>query len=701
MKDKPKINKHLYERLNLYFFLAGQLKVQWEKRSINQPRLYGIVILSIACGISTTSVNAAEAPLQLVSESEFFQNIAPVEAVTRLPQPKSETPAAVTIIDRDMIQASGARYLADVFRLVPGFQVAYFDLDIPIVTYHGLADVNSRRMLVLIDGRSAYGAFSGNVNWQNLNIALDDIERIEVIRGPNTVTYGDNAFLATVNILTRHASQTQGVSTHLTVGNHDIADVLARYGTHFDGGDVRISVGYNSEYNQDRELDYFDMSYINLRADLQPGLRDSILFELGYGETDDGVGAIGSTFSPPSEQNRSTHSELIAWQHQFSDVNKLKLQFYHNFGEQQKDFVTGPFNAGPLGIIQVPVKRDAKEERYDVELQHTFNPFNDIRLAWGIGGREDKTYSEAFFTSTETFKNRSSRVFGSVEWKITQDTIINAGGMWEDNDITGTDFSPRLALNYHINNQHTIRTAWSQANRIPSLVEQNADQRLTFMGTLLDQKTLSQGGLESETMNSIEIGYLGRFPDADLTFDMRLYRDQIKNFITDTVLATPDFSDNEALSYENGGEITVDGLDIELTYRPDRDTRIVLTNAFMDASATNFSSNSVYTAEQYEETVPKYSGSLFAMRRITPDWHVSLGYYWVDEMRWLRRSLDSNKPPLKAYTRTDVRLARRIRLGETRGELALMVQNAGDDYQDFRNNKPFSTRTYVTLKLDF
>ena len=659
------------------------------------------VVIAFTFAIIITRIDAAESDTALVSESEFFADITPITAVTRLPQPKSETPAAVTIIDHDTIIASGARSLADVFRMVPGFQVAFFEPSTPIVTYHGLADVNSRRMLVLIDGRSAYGAFSGNVNWENLNVLLDDIERIEVIRGPNTVTYGDNAFLATVNIITRHASQTQGTSLQFNVGNHDIGDVMARYGTHFDGGAVRLSAGYKSEYDQTRQYDSYNVGFANLRTDLQPGLHDNVLIELAYGDSSVGIGREGSTFSPPSDRIKISHSELVAWQHLFTDENSLKLQLYHNYGEQKNDYITGPFNAGPFGTIQIPIQKDSTEERYDVELQHSFRAFEALRLAWGIGAREDSTYSEKYFTSTETFKNRSSRFFGSAEWRITPDIILNTGGMWENNDLTGTDFSPRLALNYHLNKQHTIRAVWSKANRIPSLVEENGDQRLSYMDVILDQEQLNLGGLETETMDSYELGYLGRFPSANLTLDMRLYRDQIKNFITDTILPVSDFTDDIALSVENGGEVIVDGLDIELTYRPDRDTRIVLTNAFMDATASNFLSNSVYTAEEYEETVPDYSGSLFFMERITPDWNVSVGFYWVHDMRWLRRTPQNNSDPLQAYTRTDVRLARRVRMGDARGELALVVQNAGDDYQDFRNNHAFETHTYVSFKLDF
>ena len=662
---------------------------------------YLTILISLTGYFFLSPTFAATQQTQLVTESEFFQDIPAIEAVTRLPQPKSETPAAVTIIDHDMIIASGARILPDVFRLVPGFQVAYYDMDIPIVTYHGLADVGARRLLVLIDGRSAYGAFSGSVNWSNLNIALDDIERIEIIRGPNTVTYGDNAFLCTINIVTRHASQTQGFNTKLASGNHDIADAGFRYGTHFSMGDIRLSAGYQSEFGMERSIDDFRSSFANLRADLGTSQYNTLLIEMDYGKSKTAIGQVDSILVPPSDREKSTHSEQLAWQHQFNTDNTLGFKIYHNYSENNWNTLSGPINAGPFGTVQLPLSRDAIDERYDAELSHSLKLLDVLRIAWGIGAREDSTQSEAYFITTETLKNRSSRLFGSVEWHITEKTVVNSGGMWEKNDITGTDFSPRVALNYHINNQHTVRMSWSRANRLPSLAEENIDYGLTYMGVLYDQDTYSPGGLKAETMDSYELGYLGQFPSADLSLDMRLYRDQIKNFINYTVIAASDIRDNLALSLENGAEITVDGLDIELSYRPDRDTRIVFSNAFMTAQASNLPNNSIYTANQYAQTVPSYSGSLLATQRITPDWNISTGFYWVDQMLWLTRTINGKHSPVDAYTRLDLRIGRHIKWGTSAGELALIVQNAGDNYQDFRKNKIFDTHTFLTLDLNF
>jgi iron complex outermembrane receptor protein len=118
---------------------------------------------------------------------------------SRLPQRLDESPNSVTVIDRAMIAASGARRLEEVLRLVPGFQVGYKYNNQPTVAYHGLSDEFARRVLVLVDGQRIFQYSGGGVDWNNLPVPLQDIERIEVVRGPSAAAYGSNALTAVIN----------------------------------------------------------------------------------------------------------------------------------------------------------------------------------------------------------------------------------------------------------------------------------------------------------------------------------------------------------------------------------------------------------------------------------------------------------------------------------------------------------------------
>ena len=121
---------------------------------------------------------------EYASELAYYQQFPVVLSASRLSQPLSHSPNAMTVIDRKMIVASGFRKISDLFRLVPGMYVSYYKGSQPIVAYHGTTDQYARRMQVMIDGRSVYLPPVNTVDWADLPITIDDIERIEVIRGP-------------------------------------------------------------------------------------------------------------------------------------------------------------------------------------------------------------------------------------------------------------------------------------------------------------------------------------------------------------------------------------------------------------------------------------------------------------------------------------------------------------------------------------
>jgi len=647
---------------------------------------------------ATTGMTATDTTLATIpTESVFFDEFPTITSVTRLPQPKSETPAAVTVIDREMIAASGARDLADLFRLVPGFQVAYPRGHRPAVTYHGLGDEYTRRMQILIDGRSVYGALFGHVSWSTQAVAIEDIERIEVVRGPNTVSYGANAFLGTINIITRHAVKDRGSSIKLTGGDHAIRDAVGHYGTGFDGGDVRLTAGYAADDGLGELPDDNRTRFINIRADIQPSTHDSLLLQAGMSRAEPQEGYYGSAFAPPTATTLDAHSEQIRWQRRLATDSEISVQYFHYYRDVNFSYLSNPIPLGPpFGTVQLPVSYNGTANRDDLEIQHTLNPWSDWRFVWGAGAREDRVESLPYFSTTATVNSHSSRLFANAEWRINPNLIANAGAMLERTDFTATDLSPRLAINYHLSNDDTLRAVWSKARRIPSLFEQYGHFSFSYQGIVLEQVYNNQGGLRPESMNSAEIGYLGRFPRTDTTVDIRVYRDKISDLISPVIIPASDLYDGLAVSFRNEGEVNVDGVDMELTYQPNRDNRVTLTYARMHATASTVSSAAVISQQQLEDSVPQYSGSLLAMHRFGSNWSGSAGIYYVSKMLWL----DSNTA-VPSYQRLDLRVARRLQISAARGEVALTVQNTGKRYEDFYSEQFFERRVFVSLSLDF
>ena len=217
-------------------------------------------------------------------------NLPEVLTATRLHQAPAAVPGSVSVLDRELIHASGARDLAELMRLVPGMLVVPQNGNTTNVNYHGSNASQARRLQVLVDGRSVYRSGFAQVDWGDIPVAIEDIERIEVFRGPNTVSYGANALMAVINILTRAPRDTHGTHLKITRGQRGVDDWYASEGIGWHGGDLRLSLsgleddGFDhradgSEYRDGRRLSRFNL---NLSQELDE--RQSIDWQLAAKE---------------------------------------------------------------------------------------------------------------------------------------------------------------------------------------------------------------------------------------------------------------------------------------------------------------------------------------------------------------------------------------------------------------------------------
>ncbi|MFC3608946.1 TonB-dependent receptor plug domain-containing protein [Stutzerimonas tarimensis] len=189
------------------------------------------------------------APAAWAAEGDLFLNNQPVPEVltaTRLRQAPAAVPGSISVVDRALIRASGARELPELLRLVPGMLVVP-NGNISTVNYHGSSARQARRLQVLVDGRSVYRAGFAQVDWHDIPVAIEDIERIEVFRGPNTVSYGANALMAVVNIITVPPAESEGTRLKYGAGGRGISDWYASQALHWDGGDLRLSLSGRQE----------------------------------------------------------------------------------------------------------------------------------------------------------------------------------------------------------------------------------------------------------------------------------------------------------------------------------------------------------------------------------------------------------------------------------------------------------------------
>lgn len=653
------------------------------------------------------SVAAVAQVRPTLSEQDWFDELPVVLSASRLAQPLNAAPAAVTMIDSDMIRHSGARHVVDLLRLVPGFQVAYVPNGAPAAVYHGLAQDYPRHMQVLVDGRSQYSPFFiGGVNWNLVPVGIEDIERIEVIRGSNSAAYGSNAFLGVVNIITRHAAETRGAVAELRRGSGGIEDRRLRLGA----GGENLNLRLTAETQDDRGLDNFrdDMRrrLVDVRADWRLGLRDELQLQLGEISTVQQQGS-NKVDDPWRSQAQRQQFVAIGWRRALGDAEDLAVRYYRS-EERAGDaftFAVGPFT--------VPLDYGFSSVRNNVEVVHTFRPLANTRLAWGGELRTDAVTGALYYGRADAVSLTIGRVFGNLEWRPGHDWVANAGATWEYDSNAKTTFAPRFALNWHVAPGQTLRAGIARAYRTPSLFETRSDFAVRASdGTALLRRYLSTGTVEPERVTSREIGWLAEFPAINLTGDLRIFEERV----ADRILGIPtmlDAAHREILAVDapfgdadnpaNVQQVKISGLEHQLRWQPRSATRVILNQSFIRMSASmnvpgeglNSTYDPAMAATQAASSAPTHTATLMLIQRLPGGVALSATYHSVGAMKW------GNYTYTPSYRRLDWRLAYPFRLGQERGEVAFTVQSDGTPHPERAAADMISRRGFASLRLEF
>ena len=662
---------------------------------------------ALLAGAYTCNTFAAE-----VTEADFLDELPVVLSVSRLSQPVNEAPAAVTIIDQEMIRASGFRDIPDLLRLVPGFVVGYTRENTWAMGYHGLGDAYSRRLQVLVDGRSIYSASYGTVFWADLPLTVEDIERIEVIRGPNAAVHGANAFSAVINIITKTAAQVEGTLLSAQVGEEGLRGLVARHGGGNDKLRYRLSFSAQNRDRFERDItqrppveayelgQYFESTatyFLNGRFDWQRSHDSDLSVQFGFSRGDWNSGRDNpldplSVVEPREQDSRAQFVQMVYHQ-VVSPHREWRIQAYYTrnrFDANMKGDLTGLGLPGSFVVVD----QYQLQTRASLELQVDETWSDTLRGVWGAELRHETVNSPQSFNSDRTLDGSLFRAFANIEWHMHPQWLLQGGAMLEKHYYTGTDVSPRVAISYTLAPGHVLRAGISRAYRSPTFFEQDGNQIYPVTGAPPDEiRTVPAEPLSPERLISRELAYLGRYRPAKLEWDIRLYNDRISNFIGDDDQI--DFFPGDLIAsdfrYDNIGIVESRGGEMQLRWKPDAtfDLSVHYARAKLTArtSVNNFN-------EDIPQSAPRNSWGLLAIWRPAPGWETSLGAWHYDDTKWL-----SEGDLVQNHTRIDARIARRWRWQGQQVEAALVGQNLGEDYAEFRDTNIFSQRVYGSLSL--
>jgi iron complex outermembrane receptor protein len=657
----------------------------------------------------------------------FFDDIPIVLTASRLAQSPLDAPAAVTIVDREMIEASGFTELHDLLRLVPGFLVADWPGGSPTVANHGLGDAYDRRIKVMIDGRTVNSPLWGNTNWQDLPVRVDDIERLEVVRGPNGAAYGVNAFQGVVNIITRVPATEDGATVISRLGEDGFAD----HGFRLNGrneaaidwrlsGSHRRARNFQSMRDDDGEpnaREEIARTVLNLSATAQLTTRDELGLQLGLADGVTERGTPGDLIDPVRDEDMRARYLNLAWRRSFSADTELALHYYHQDERVDADWVARLPLPGGM-VLRIPVDTDSEVRRDELELQYVTRLAPAWRVMVGAGLRREAVRSARFFNTKGTLSGTSSQLFGDLGWAPLERLKIDAGGTFEHHHYSGGLFSPRLAANFALTPESALRLSAGIAYRAPAFAEAAAEEVIRLGREIKQIGLWATQRIEPERVRYAEFGYVAQFRAIGLGLDMRAFRERYDRYIDDRRCWNPVVTPRgetiatrspacllppppryvpfdqqrpqRAFEAVNSGAFTMDGAEFSVDWRRPGWGRLVLSQAFIDIDEEGGVSD-----PDIVRSAPSSLSSLLLVKALPGRWRASLGYYRNSLMYWLN---DGDRVPER--NRIDLRLARGFGPPADGNEIALTAQSVEGSYPEFHEGRyRHEPRLFASLRV--
>lgn len=454
-----------------------------------------------------------------------------VTSVSKKPQRLANAAAAAFVISQDDIRRSGATSIPDLLRMVPGLQVARIDANKWAVSIRGFNGRFANKLLVLRDGRSVYTPLFSGVYWEQQDTPLEDIERIEVIRGPGAALWGANAVNGVINIITRKAEDTPGGLLTAGGGNQEQGFGSLRYGFNLSNdSDLRVYGKYANrgpgQYQNNTDAhDAWQTGSAGFRLDSVLSAQDTVTIQGDYyaGSYDETYSLYNlATPGVPVKQQSAADANglnlLTRWQRNLSDTDSLSLQFYYDHYRR--------------GMLELGETRDTA----DIDLQHHFKLGDRQDVIWGLGYRftHDHLTNSPYLVFADTDKG-TSLLSGFVhdEISLLPDKLsLILGVRLEHNDYSGFEVQPDARLLWTPSPHHSFWASVSRAVRTPSRGDEGVNYRfLTAPATPpsiplpIRLEINGSSNFQSETVIAYELGYRTS-PTPRISFDLALFLNQ-------------------------------------------------------------------------------------------------------------------------------------------------------------------------------
>jgi iron complex outermembrane receptor protein len=628
----------------------------------------------VLCPLLSAQPQSSPPPDLADASLEDLMNIE-VTSVSRKEQKLSHAAAAVYVVNQESIRRSGATNIPDLLRMVPGVDVAQIDANTWAISVRGFNDRYANKVLVLVDGRTVYTPTTSGVYWDQLDVPLEDIDRIEVTRGPGGTVWGANAVNGVINIITKSAKATQGAVVSAGGGSQGAARGLAQYGGEIgQSGTYRVFGDY---LNQDSltasdghspAADGWHMLHGGFRSDWTLSPHDSMTMQGDFLETGEGQ-TINVVFADQLPLDKTFNDAvavdsgnlLARWNHTLEGGSITSLQVYFNRDDRHDEGVHEGLNT------------------LDIDFQHHLKLARRHDIVWGAGYRvtsDDHTdgYGKAYVPFART--NNLYSTFIQDEIALTDNLWFTAGSKFEHNAYTGFAYEPSAKLLWQPASRQSV---WISASR--AIVQTSREEA----NLIVDLYTFPTPGggfgvaqlegnpvAKAEVLYDFEGGYRVQ-ASKSLSLEVAAFSSYFHD-LSDVIPEAPFFTEDEGpphlvlpLIYEYVARAHTYGAEADGEWRVSRHWRISpsLSAIRLTLPNDNGAGGGLGVSED-EDNTPEFQGQVRSSLDVAKniDWDVAL--YHVGRLR------DGGDGSVPAFNRVDSRLAWRV--GKST-ELSVVGQN--------------------------
>ena len=549
--------------------------------------LFGVLAFFSSNLRAVDNPDAAEKQLTQMS-LEQLGNIQ-VTSVNKAPEEVWKTPAAIYVITQEMIQRSGATNIPEALRLAPGVEVARINADTWSIGIRGFGTRLSRSVLVLIDGRSVYSPLLAGVYWEVQDMLIEDVDRIEVIRGPGGTIWGPNAVNGVINIITKSSKETQGGLVSGGGGNVQQGLGEARYGgAHGKDFTYRVwgkAFAWAPEYHADgHNYDAWQGGDAGFRMDWTRNTRDNFTLEGTFYNQAFGESVSITNYEPPESYIQDGTASLSGgnilwrWERKQGENKSLLLDAYYardnrhelNFGDLRDTYDVDYLQRRPF-------TRQELSWGASIDISHGFEPMVTQGLYFIPQSRTDQLYTGFIQDEIALKPNKVQLILGSKVLKT---------------NYTGLLAEPTARLLYTPTATQSLWAAFTRAVRTPADVERDF-YLSSYLGTAPNglpffARFNANPNFTSEDLNGYELGYR-RMVKKTLYVDIASFFNQYSNLFSEELTGGPAIEDMPppqhvivTAQFGNSYKATTEGGEIVAEWQPTKFWRLNGSYSFLE-----------------------------------------------------------------------------------------------------------------------